>query len=323
MWRSKILELNHPWLRKVLTAFLIAGRAEYFMADMLPFVAGILLGIGDVLSESEGLRLRLVVGLVVTVCAHYTSVWANVIGDYELDKKFKKYLPSAVDVVGGRFLAIGILFTVTVGTLLIIYLARLTSLILLVFLWIIGIFFALAYSNKPLRLKRYVFAGDFARGIQLVILLPFGFFVATGSNFSTKGLAALALYATGLGVNLLGLFLVGECWDWKDDKGLVETVATRYGYKRSLKWSGPLIVFGIGLMMIGFVVKGEPFGNYLHATWLLIWLFLTICIMLAFYLKIYSRKDDYHAIENACGLFTKAGTTAIWGLMAVSCAILL
>ena len=307
-------------LKSILAAIFVAGRFEYFMADMLPFITGVFLGLSCI-SHNIIPWKHILMGFVITVCAHYVSVYANVLGDYELDKKFKTYLPKSVDIIGKRNLVITIAFMLLLGTFLIIRLAFTVGLVVLV-LWIIGIFFAFSYSNEPLRLKEYVAIGDFSRGIQLVIPLSFGFFtVAHYTDFSMSDIVSLLLYTIGLGINLFGLFLVGETWDWKDDVGFVNTFATKYGYLACLDGAIILMPLGIILMMIGYSIK-ISFSNVLQLTYLLLWIVLSCIILGIFYHYIYSKKERYERIESRCGIFTMAGTTAIWSLMAASCYML-
>jgi len=321
MFHNKIFGIKNKSLKSFLAAIFVAGRFEYFIADMLPFITGVFLGLSCISRDNLPYR-QILIGLIITICAHYVSVWANVLGDYELDKKFKSYLPKSVDIIGKQNLIIGIVFMVLLGTFFIIYLTFTVGFVILV-LWIIGIFFAFAYSNEPLRLKKYIAIGDFSRGIQLVILLPFGFFiVAHYTDFSMSDIVSLLFYTVGLGINLFGLFLVGETWDWKDDVGFVNTFATKYGYKVCLNGAIILMPLGIILMMVGYFIK-MSYSNVLQLIYLLLWTVLSCIIMGIFYHYIYSRREQYERIESKCGIFTMAGTTAIWSLMAASCYMLI
>lgn len=321
MFHNLIFRIKNKSLKSFLAVIFVTGRFEYFMADMLPFITGVFLGLSCI-SHNIIPWKHILTGFAITVCAHYVSVWANVLGDYELDKKFKTYLPNSVDIIGKRNLIIAIAFMLLLGTFFIIHLIFTVGFVILV-LWIIGIFFAFAYSNEPLRLKKYVAIGDFSRGIQLVILLPFGFFiVAHYTDFSMSDIVSLLLYTIGLGINLFGLFLVGETWDWKDDVGFVNTFATKYGYKVCLNGAIILMPLGIILMMIGYFVK-MSYSNALQLIYLFLWIVLACVIMGIFYHHIYSRKERYGRIESKCGIFTMVGTTAIWSLMAASCYMLI
>ena len=317
MLHNQIFKIRNKLLKSFLAAVFVAGRFEYFMADMLPFITGVFLGLSCITYHYTSVYWQILTGLIITISGHYISVWANVLGDYELDKKFKSYLPKSVDIIGRRNLVVGIAAMVVLGTFLILYLASTAGSIVII-LWMIGVFFAIAYSVEPLRLKKYIAIGDFSRGIQLVILLPFGFFVvAHHVIFSINDLVSLLLYTIGLGINLFGLFLVGETWDWKDDVGLVNTFATKYGYVACLNGALLLIPLGIILMMIGYYLK-ISFSNVLQFIYLLVWMISTFIIMWIFHHYIYSQRKNYDRVENYCGVFTMAGTTAIWSLMAIS-----
>jgi len=322
MFQNKIFKIKSKGLRTVLAAIFVAGRAEYFMADMLPYITGVFLGL-SILSESDRIQYIdnswyiLLYGLLITICAHFADVWANNLGDYHLDKKFKPELPNSVDLIGKKRLWIFVTISIIIGTLLIIYISMINNTLIYIILWIIGMGIGLAYSCEPLRLKKYLLTNAITRGLPLIILVPFGYYLVT-RNFSVP----LVLYTLGIGTYLLGSFFgPGDAWDYKDDKGEIKTVGTVYGYLFGLHLSMFLMPFGAVLMMAGYSYL-LSFSKIQTIIYLIIWICIIIITMLIFTLKIYLKRDNYDEIEAKCGLFTKAGTTIFWGTAAIGVIIL-
>lgn len=310
MFDDTIVKIKNLSLRKILALFLVCGRAEYFSADMLPYLIGIFLGISvlDPVNSHQYVvenGYLLLYGLLIVICAHYLAVWSNNLGDYDLDKGFKSALSDSIDLIGKKRLWTYVLISGMIGTFLVTFLSLLKNTSIYMILWMIGVSVALAYSCEPLRLKKYIIANEITRGVPLVVLLPFGYYLVI-QNFS----APLALYTLGLAINLIGLFFIGEIWCYKDDKGNVNTVAVVHGYKFTLNLGVLLIPLGIVLMIWGYshVMSSSSYPIFYVAIHVL----ASIVIMGVLVKEIFLKRNDYDAIEAKCGLFTKAGTTSIW-----------
>ena len=320
MFQNRIFRIQNKKVRALLSLIFVAGRAEYFMADMLPFSIGVFLGLASLSGNdftyylSNNLHI-LIFGLLITICAHYAAVWSNNLGDYELDKD-KSYLPSSVDLIGKERLWTCVLLSIIIGTILIAYLSLINNTYIYAILWTLGIGISLAYSCEPLRLKKYLLLNEITRGAPLVILLPFGYYLVN-LNFSIP----LALYTIGLAVNLLGLFLVGEVWCYKDDMGHIDTIGCVKGYRFALNLSIPIMPLGMSIMMLGYYNLADMTNLY-HLLYLIIWIIALTSIMSVFLLKIYLKREDYDAVEGKCGVFTKAGTTSFWMSAVISVIIL-
>lgn len=320
MFQDRIFRIKNERIRAILSAIFVAGRAEYFIADMLPFLIGLFLGLALLSGNNITYFLDengyiLILGLLITICGHYVSVWANVLGDYELDKD-KPELPQAVDFIGKKILWGCVVLMFTIGSILITCISLINNTYIYVILWILGIGTTLAYSCEPLRLKKYILLNEITRGAPLVILLPFGYYLTT-LDFSVP----LVLYTVGLAVNLFGLFMVGEVWCYQDDRGHIKTIATVYGWRFSLNLSIPIMPLGMLLMMIGYCILADM-ANLYHQLYLIMWITAVILIMTIFLIKIYLKRQDYEAIKGKCGLFTKVGTTCFWASAAISVMIL-
>lgn len=308
--------------------FITGGRIEYFTADLTPFVTGILLGFADYRMGNRGIRDGIplaavfVLGLLTVICSHYFTVWANVYADYEMDKRFKSELSDSVDTVGKGKLLSAIWLFVLAGLILIVALSLLLERWILTVLWAVGTFWALTYSFEPIRFKRTVILGDIARGLPIVITVPFGYFLF-GNGFGNGlgiGMGSLLFWCTaGLGINLFGLFMIGEVWDWKDDQGIVNTVAVTWGYRAALNIGMVFIPAGALCWLFSYRAAhgGTAMRVYFWAGMAVLALFMTDLV-----LRVYRKRGNYDAIEAHCGIVTKAGTTLLWVMELAGAAVL-
>ena len=304
--------------------FITGGRIEYFTADLTPFVTGVLLGLADArmgnreIREGVSMAAVLALGLLVVICSHYFTVWANVYADYEMDKRFKSELSDSVDTVGKGKMLLAIWLSVLAGLVIIAVLSFLLDQWILAVLWAVGTFWALTYSFEPVRFKRTVILGDIARGLPIVITVPFGYFLF--GNSIGSGMGSLLFWCTaGLGINLFGLFMIGEVWDWKDDQGIVNTVAVTWGYRAALNIGMFFIPAGALCWLFSYraVHGGMPMQIYFAAGMTVLLLF-----MLDLGLRVYRKRDNYNDIEAHCGIVTKAGTTLLWLMELAGAAVL-
>ncbi len=300
--------------------FITGGRIEYFTADLTPFVTGFLLGLADYRMGNHGtgdgghLAAVFILGLLVVICSHYFTVLANVYADYEMDKRFKSELSDSVDTVGKKKMLLVTWLFVLAGLIIIMFLSFMLNKWILTALWILGTFWALTYSFEPIRFKRTVILGDIARGLPIVITVPFGYFLLGNS------VGSLLFWCTaGLGINLFGLFMIGEVWDWKDDQGIVNTVAVTWGYKTALNIGMFFIPAGALCWLLAYKTAhgGLAMQIYFGAGMAILVLF-----MMDLGLRVYRKRDNYNDIEAHCGILTKAGTTLLWVMELAGAAVL-
>lgn len=300
--------------------FITGGRIEYFTADLTPYITGFLLGMADCRINgkeapagvfSAGVFLA---GLLVIICSHYFTVLSNVYADYEMDKRFKSELSDSVDIIGKKKMLLIIWLYVAASFLIVLLLSFLLDRRILLVLWAIGAFWALCYSFEPVRFKRIVILGDIARGLPIVITMPFGYYLLGGG---TSGL--LLCCTAGIAVNLFGLFMIGEVWDWKDDKGIVNTVAVTWGYRAALNIGMIFIPAGMLIWTFAFKLAHVGMGMQIYFC---VGIAVLALFMLDLWLKVYRKRSDYDAIEAHCGLLTKAGTTVLWLVEMAGAAVL-
>ena len=281
--------------------FITAGRAEYFSADITPFLIGCFLA-----TKISSWNLELfIIGLLTVISAHYSAVWSNVLSDYDLDKKYKSYLPNAVDIIGKKTLVLFITLSSLIGTILSLLLSLWAGSYLLFILWILGLTSAHIYTLEPIRLKKYPLIGDIARGFPIIIPMIFGYII-----FNNAISPILVVNFVGISINLLGLFLIGEVWDYKDDVGYVKTLAIKFGYKKCVYAGGILTSLGLIFWLSYYYIYWKH--NLLIEIYLYLSLILLLSFICFFYVKIIKEISNYYNIERKCGLITKIGTSFMW-----------
>ncbi|MDR0606369.1 MAG: UbiA family prenyltransferase [Bacteroidales bacterium] len=304
-------------IKLIKALFYDAGRIEYFCADLTPYFIGVILGFAvsgiDIINPYV-LKLFLE-GLLLIVLAHFAAVYSNVYSDYELDKRFKPKLPAAADIIGLSQLKLIFSIITLIGTIVAIDISYTLVKVELFIFWIIGVGLAHIYTLEPIRLKKYPFIGDIARGIPIIIPMLFGFYM-----FSDNDNGVLLYNFIGIFVNLMGLFLIGEVWDWKDDKGFVCTIAVVFGYKKALLYGLILISCGIAVWTIGNCLIYPLKVIYLYS---IVGIFLLSCFILYSIMNIYKHRFDYNKIEYKCGMITKIGTSLIWLYQLIGAIIIL
>jgi len=205
--------------------FIVAGRAEYLLADVIPYWMGVALASlsFEIILDNASI---VGIGFCIILLIHYATVWINCVYDYEMDKKYKSRLSHAVDMVGrDMLLSFSILF-ILIATLLVTHISMILGRLYLLGLWFTGVITGQLYSASPLRLKRYIIVGDLARGYPLICLLLFGYLIITPVIQPS-----FIAFLIGHIIMLFGAFSIAEIWDWSDDlEAGIHTIATIWGF---------------------------------------------------------------------------------------------
>ena len=96
--------------------------------------------------NSAGLLL---IAFVTLTISNLQGLHINMLSDYEIDKKYKKFLPAAIDSIGKKTFKAIFLTECILSFSLVLFLTVFLSKIVLVVLWPIGFFIGLGYSLKP------------------------------------------------------------------------------------------------------------------------------------------------------------------------------
>lgn len=226
-------------------AILIAGRYEYILADITPYLIAAFISLETLQNLLNNLEL-FILGLIVMFVAHFIGTHINTLSNYASDLIDKPRLSRSVDIIGERNLLRMFLTELILGTLLVFYLTLYLQRLILLILWWIGCFFAIGYSIRPIRFKRQPFLGIISRVIAIYVApILFGWFL-----FRQTLSFHILLIALGYAIAIGGMFPAGELKDyWGDLKHGDITASIALGPKKATITSLILVPLG-GIILI-------------------------------------------------------------------------
>jgi 4-hydroxybenzoate polyprenyltransferase len=227
-------------------AFLRISRANLLMASIGHATLGLFLGAGS-------LEDLIYVGVPLYILLHYSIAFlacnVNCLYDYEVDKRYKRYMSDSVDIFGKKSLKT-MIFIEIFGALILIGYFFLAGHFIAATAGLIGIFGALAYSAEPIRIKKRGFASPMP--ILLLYTLPL-----IGGWFIYKDTLEMYFVIFLVGYVLMneGYTLVNMCEDYSEDKEEgISTWAHIFGLKDTLKLAYVFAICGI-LSGLGLGIK--------------------------------------------------------------------
>lgn len=230
--------------------FLTISRAKIQLASLPHATLGIVLGVSsltNLLSWSVVTYILLVFSLITFACN------LNCLCDIEVDGRHKKYMSNAAKSIGVRSIKI----ILVLELILIFYLMYLTrEHIITVFLSLLGLFLAIAYSAKPFRIKARGILSPFPVLIGLYTLTILGGWFLVNDSFPLY----LILFSIGYALMNEGITLVNTCEDYSEDKEEgIRTWAHIFGLKRTLIVAFIFTVMGFACI-VSFIIKGIIFS---------------------------------------------------------------
>lgn len=237
---------SNQLIRKM-RAFLVVSRANLLLASIGHATLGLFLG-------ALSFQNLITVEVPLYIALHYSIAFfacnINCYFDYEVDKKYKKYMSGSIDILHKH----------TLRTILVIeFLIALFLIVLFLLLGhhitgiaaLIGLFGAYIYSAEPIRIKK--------RGVgsPLPILLLYTLPLLGGWFIFQDSLSVIfIIFIIGYVLMNEGFTLVNMCEDYSEDKSEgIRTWAHTFGLKNTLKvaflfsMSGLLCVAAIGLVL--------------------------------------------------------------------------
>ena len=209
-------------------AFLEISRAKLLIGSLgLPLV-GLLLGandINDFINPRSLLYILLPYSIIVPACH------LNCLCDYNVDRKYKRYMSESVDILGKRLIKIFIAVGFSISVLIILYFVTLGRIATSV-CGVLGIISAITYSAEPFRIKKRGFLSPFPVMIGMYALSPLG-----GWFVLRDGVDPLfIMFVVGYALMNEGFTLVNTCEDYSEDKAEgIKTWAHVFGLKRTLQ----------------------------------------------------------------------------------------
>ena len=156
----------------------------------------------------------LLAAAVVLIMSNLQGLHVNMLSDYEIDKKYKKILPDAIDTLGKKLFKAIFLAECMVAFLLVLLLTLFLGKIILAVLWLIGFLIGLAYSLEPLRFK----SNPMLNPISLVLVLCLLPMVWVYYIFASSMTPAFGLFCLGIAFGVIGLVLPTELEDFPEDR---------------------------------------------------------------------------------------------------------
>ncbi len=246
-------------------AFVISCRLKFFPATITLFFMGLFWGLKKI--PNLELVILMLMAFAALSLSNLLGLHINMISDYKLDKKYKTYLPEAIDTIGKRTFKYIFLIECTIALVLVLYLTIMLEQILLTIMWLIGIFLALAYSMEPLRFK----SNPILNPISLILVLCVFPMVWTYYIFAHTLTIPFLIFCCGISMGVLGLVIPTELEDYPEDKAAgVRNLTQALGMKRSSQFAIYSVGISVTLAAIG---AGLAFINTGHA-WL--WVYATI-----------------------------------------------
>ncbi|MCD6542391.1 MAG: prenyltransferase [Thermoplasmata archaeon] len=215
--------------RSKIKAFLEISRAKLLLGSIGLPLAGLLLGASDNINEFMDLKSLLYILL------HYSIIvpacHLNCLCDYNVDRKYKRYMSESVDILGKRLIKVFIVGEFSIAILIILYFVTLGRIATSV-CGVLGIISAITYSAEPFRIKKRGFLSPFPVMIGMYTLSPLGGWFVLRDGIDLP----FIVFITGYALMNEGFTLVNTCEDYSEDKAEgIKTWAHVFGLKRTLQ----------------------------------------------------------------------------------------
>jgi 4-hydroxybenzoate polyprenyltransferase len=228
-------------------SFASISRIEFILPNLGSLIMGLAWGASPPLSLIDGLLLVALSFSVINLSS-LIGAQANALYDYELDLKDdrKKELVKALDSIGHNKVKVVLVIEFAVTLVLVLLSAFVYQKLLLLPLWLVGIFLGIFYSAPPLRLKARSWIAPIAQMVVLAVCpVLFAFLIFT---FEINLLFLLAL--AGLVLTVYGVIIPTEIRDYFGDKAMnIRTFTVRLGLSRSALLG--IVLLGVGSLFTG------------------------------------------------------------------------
>ena len=214
--------------RSKIRAFLEISRAKLLLGSIgLPLV-GLLLGASDI---NEFMDLKSLLYILLHYSIIVPACHLNCLCDYNVDRKYKRYMSESVDILGKRLIKVFIVVEFSIAILIILYFVTLGRIATSV-CGVLGIISAITYSAEPFRIKKRGFLSPFPVMIGMYALSPLGGWFVLKDGIDLP----FIMFITGYALMNEGFTLVNTCEDYSEDKTEgIKTWAHIFGLKRTLQ----------------------------------------------------------------------------------------
>ena len=303
-------------------------RLEYAPGEIPAIFTVLFLGSASV---SRFYALPVIEALVAFILLYLSGFIINAITDKEIDKKydtFKTSIPKSVDIFGENTLKAVIIGHVAVAIILAFHITLQMGSIVPIALVLIGVFFGLGYSVKPLHFKIRGIWHGIALGSS-AFFLPFIFLMFVIAEGLTL---PLLVFIVGFSFVHYGMEFGNQAIDYIEDKASnVKTPPVRWGMIPSLVIALGCVVFGILAEGISFyyILLSKGSFTFIHPllTTNVVYVVLMSIILAGYYiptkglLKMLSTLRRSKTVEEGMPTLKKICKYAKWqtsGIMGVA-----
>ena len=273
------------------SALLTACRLEFCPGATSLLLTGLFWGLNTAINLNS--TVLFLVSAAVLFLSYLQGVHINMLSDYEIDKKYKRFLPDAIDTLGRNTFKAIFLIECIAAFFLVVSLSIFLSKALLLALWLIGVSMGLAYSLEPLRLKSHPVLNPTLSILALCIFpIVWVYFV-----FAPSITVPFGLFCVGIALGVVGFVVPTELEDYPEDREARIRTPTQV--------LGPLraSIFAICATAASVSIASAGAGLAFLATqipWF--WLPATLVMAIAYGLVIRKLFD----LKRACEQFEKA-----------------
>lgn len=274
-----------------LRAFITSCRFEFFPATISLLFMGFFWGLNTTIDLNSAALL--LTAFVTLALSNLQGLHVNMLSDYEIDKKYKKFLPAAIDTLGKKTFKAIFLIECVLSFSLVLFLTVFLSKIVLLVLWPIGFLIGLAYSLKPLRFK----SNPIFNPISLIMVLCVLPMVWVYFIFASSITLGFSLFCGGIALGVIGLVLPTEIEDFPEDRAArVRNLTQAFGLLRASKFSIYATAASVSVASLGAGLAFLGTG----ASWLWLPATLFMAIVHGFVIrKLFGLKKLCEHYENA------------------------
>lgn len=241
-------------LIEYMKAYYRVCRLEYLPGEIPAVFTVLFLGSATV---SKFFEFPVIEAMIAFILLYLSGFIINAITDKEIDQKydtFKTSIPKSVDVFGEKTVKAMVIGHVIIAIILGLHISLQMSTFIPIALILLGVFFGIGYSVRPLNFKVRGIWHAIALGSS-AFFLPFIFLMFV----ITDGLITLPLMIFILGFSFVhyGMEFGNQAIDYVEDRDSnVRTPPVRWGMIPSLK-------IALGCVVIGFVAEAVSLYNIL------------------------------------------------------------
>ncbi|TCL57632.1 1,4-dihydroxy-2-naphthoate octaprenyltransferase [Kineothrix alysoides] len=215
---------------KAIKNFFILVRWEYLPSAINETGIPALLALLFVPFSSQYV-FRVIMSLLIWYGAHFIGAQINNISDYESDKKFKSYISDSIEYFGMKKVKQMIIIETIIVSALTIGLTIVRRQPMLLILWLIGLFFAYAYSGKPFNFKRRTVMNPITLALVLYLIPMLFAYLLIAGDFHGLSVITILIF----GVQMVPMFFMDEISDYEEDKEAnVMNPCVRFGRRKTV-----------------------------------------------------------------------------------------